>query len=81
MKKAECIRALELAETDNRPVVFCDEVVFSKSSIMKTAWCNRGVHFHTNQDDFYSGFRTVIAAVSSDMGLILIDSEEVITNE
>ena len=63
------------------PVVYCDEVVFSKSSINKRTWSNRGVQFTTNQKEFYSGFRTVIAAVSSSMGLILIDSEEVCTNE
>jgi hypothetical protein len=81
MKKAECIGGLEKAREENRPIVYCDEIVFSKSSIMKSAWSNRRNHFTTNQEDFYSGFRTVIAAVNSDMGLIVIDSEEVPTNE
>ena len=33
------------------------------------------------QKDVYSGFRTVIAAVNSDFGLVLTDSKEIVTNE
>ena len=63
------------------PVIYLDEVVFTKLSIGKRTWTNRGVHLVTDHSEFYSGFRTVIATVSSSRGLILTDSEEVCTNE
>ena len=75
------VKELQHAYDNDLPVVYLDEVVFTKTSIGKRTWTNRGVHLVTDHSEFYSGFRTVIAAVSSAMGIILTDSEEVCTNE
>ena len=63
------------------PIVYMDEVVFSKRGFPNRAYSNKGVNITVRQSDVYSGFRTVIAAVNSDMGLILTDSKEIVTNE
>ena len=58
-----------------------DEVVFSKRGFPTHCYSNKGLNITVKQRDVYSGFRTVIAAVNSDSGLVLIDSKEIVTNE
>ena len=66
--------SLQHARANQMEVVYMDEVVFSKRGFPQRCYSKRGVNISVKQKDVYSGFRTVIAAVNSSYGLLLIDS-------
>ena len=68
------------AKKNKLPVLFCDEVAFTKRSLLTKTWSPRNVHFRVDQSDIFSGFRTAIVAVSADEGLVHLDVEEKVTN-
>ena len=79
--KQRIIDAMEHARNQHMEVVYMDEVVFSKRGFPTHCYSRKGENITVNQKDVYSGFRTVLAAVNSAMGLVLIDSKEEVTNE
>ena len=79
--KQRIISDLQHARDNQMQVVYMDEVVFSKRGFPTRCYSNKGVNTTVKQRDVYSGFRTVIAAVNSDFGLVLTDSKEIVTNE
>jgi hypothetical protein len=64
------LNQLQLAEDSNFPVVYLDEVVFSKQAILKKTWSSIGNHFSTDASDVQVPYRASIVAVNSLMGLI-----------
>ena len=72
--KQRIIDDLQHARDNLMQVVYMDEVVFSKRGFPTRCYSSKGVNITVKQRDVYSGFRTVIAAVNSDVGLVHIDS-------
>ena len=72
--KQRILDKLRHARDTQMEVVYMDEVVFSKRGFPQRCYSKRGENITVNQKDVYSGYRTVIAAVNSGMGLILTDS-------
>ena len=69
-----------MADELNMPIVYLDETVFSKSTIPKREWSNFKQQLKISHDALFVGFRTVIAAVSEEDGLVYTESEEQVTN-
>ena len=68
--RQEVIAGLKHAWDNDLPLVWLDEIVFSKTAMVKSTWTNRGVHLKTDQMDYYSGYRAAIVAVNSSAGVI-----------
>ena len=62
-------------------MVFLDEIAFTKRSLLTKTWISRGKHIAVDQSEVYKGFRTAIAAVSREKGLVLMTSEEKVTSQ
>ena len=68
-RRRECIGALERAEAEGRKLIFLDEICFTKRSFQSRDWSVKGDHQHVDQNDIFTGYRTVIASVSRETGL------------
>ena len=68
--RQEVIAGLKHAWINDLPVVWLDEIVFSKTAMVRSTWTNRGIHLKTDQMDYYSGYRAAIVAVNSSRGVI-----------
>jgi hypothetical protein len=44
--------------------------VYSKTAMLKRTWSNRGIHFSTDQIDYFTAYRAAIVAVNSTMGVV-----------
>ena len=62
-------------------VLYVDETVFSKKAIQLVEWSGPNSNVLINQDEVYSGFRTVIASMSEDNGVDLLHINTEITNQ
>ena len=67
---------LREARGSDKPVLYLDEVVFTKRSLMTKTWSPRGIHFTIDQSQVFAGFRTAIVAVSPERGVVHFESEE-----
>ena len=47
-------------------IVFLDEVNFTKTTLLTNAYSNKGANITVNQKDIYSGYHSVITAISTD---------------
>ena len=65
---------------NNRPLLYLDEIVFSRAAMQGREWSNKGSILSVDQRLYYSGFRTVIVAVNAQQGLVYWDSKEQTTN-
>lgn len=74
------VTKLDYAERYKLPIVWLDEVVFTKRTLPKLGYSNPRSPLQVDQNDLFVGFQTVIAAVSAERGVILIDSKDEITN-
>ena len=68
-RKSECITALNRAEAEHRKLIFFDEICFTKRSFQSQDWSVKGDHQHVDQNNIFTGYRTVIASVSRERGL------------
>ena len=62
-------------------MLFLDETAFTKTTHMTRTWSPRGVHIQVDQAQVYTGYRSVIATVSCEAGVVLLDIEESITKK
>ena len=44
---------MEYAKENNLPLIWLDEIVFSKTAMLRTTWTNKGVHLKTDQIDYF----------------------------
>ena len=58
-----------------------DEIVYSKTAMVKSTWTNRGVHLKTDQMDYYTAYRAAIVAVNSSRGVISYQIYDSAVNE
>ena len=68
-RKRELIAALDQAAVEKRKLIFLDEICFTKRSFQSRDWSVKGDHQHVDQNDIFTGYRTVIASVSRELGL------------
>ena len=59
-------REMKIAEKTKRKIVFLDEVVFTKSTMVMRAYSSIGQNITVNQAAIYSGYVSVVAAISTD---------------
>jgi hypothetical protein len=52
------------------PIVYLDEIVFSKNTILKRAYTNKYTHLTTDQSEYYIKYCCAIVAVNATMGLV-----------
>ena len=76
------LEKLSQAKQGHVPVLFLDEVAFTKTTHMTRTWSPRGVHIQVDQHQVYTGYRSVTATVSPDRGVVYLDSRpEIPTKE
>ena len=49
--------------------------------MLKSTWSNRGVHFKTDQMNYYSAYRAAIVAVNSSIGVLSYQVYDSAVNE
>jgi hypothetical protein len=79
-QRAAILKKLALADELDMPIVYLDEIVFSKNTIKRREWSNFKQQLQISHDELFVGFRTVIAAVSGEDGLVYSESQEQVTN-
>ena len=62
------------------PIVYLDEVAFTKRTITTRCWSGRNTQLKVDQNNLYSEYRSVIATVSSEVGTVLIDIKDFVNN-
>ena len=65
----EVLAQLEQAKTEQRLILYLDEVNFTKLSLMKREWSAKNSNLTVDQVDVYQGYRSVIAAISEENGV------------
>ena len=76
VQRTAILAKLREARDSDKPVLYLDEVVFTKRSLMTKTWSPRGIHFTVDQSQVFAGFRTAIVAVSPERGVVYFESEE-----
>ena len=66
------IEDIERAKQEKRQIVYIDEILFSKRSIKLREWAAKNSNLSVNQEDVYVGFRSVIAGMTEEDGMLLI---------
>lgn len=61
--------ALERAEQASRLIVYLDEIVFSKSSVISRDWSARNSNLAVDQTMIYTGYTAVIASMTKEKGI------------
>ena len=54
---------------EKRKIVFLDETNFTKLAFQSKDWSSCRENQHVDQRDIYTGYRSVIAAISEDKGI------------
>ena len=63
-RRRDCVVDLDRAVKEKRKLIFLDEINFTKRSFQSEDWSVRRDNQHVDQRDIYTGYRSVIAAVS-----------------
>ena len=69
MFKANCRQArhaLEQAILQNRKIVYMDEILFTKSSVMQRDWSRANSNLAVDQQSIYTGYKAVIASMTEE---------------
>ena len=59
---------LAIAASENRKLIFLDEISFTKTSILRKEWSQKNDNQKIDQRAIYNGYRSVISAVSEEKG-------------
>ena len=60
---------MHTAELENRKIIYVDEVMFTKKAWLEKAYSHRHTNLAVNQDDVYTSYTAVLAAVSEEKGI------------
>ena len=56
-------------KTSGRSILYLDEVNFTKLAIQSKDWSNKNTNLTVDQKEIYTGYRSVIVAMSEENGL------------
>ena len=77
--KEDCVTALrELTEAKaaGRLLIYLDEINFTKRSLLTREWSSKNTNLTVDQENVYTGYRSVIAAITEERGVNLIRIQE-----
>ena len=60
---------MEKAEQERRKIIYLDEIVFSKKTLLYRTFSHRYTNMAVNQERLYSSYLTAIASVSEEKGV------------
>ena len=60
---------LSQAEVEKRKIIYLDEIMFTKRTWLDKAYSHKFTNLAVNQEDIYTGYRSVIAALSEEKGV------------
>ena len=63
------ISDMQKAEQEHRKIIFLDEIVFTKKTLLFKTFSHRYTNIAVNQDRVYTGYLTAIASVSEEKGV------------
>ena len=58
------------------PIVYLDETLFGKRSIVQREWASKNSNLTVNQEEVCSGFRNVIAGMTEEGGVLHIQIQD-----
>lgn len=58
------------AAANNMPVLYLDEIVFSKTSMIRRAYSSKYVHLTTQQENYYTSYHSAIVTVNTQLGIV-----------
>ena len=70
--RQELIQNVNQAKDEGRKIVYLDEICFTKRLFQGRSWSSKNSNLHVDQKQIYQGYRAVIAACSSEVGIELI---------
>ena len=62
---------MEQARREGRLLVFADEICFTKRAIKLCEWSAKNTNLTVEQEDVYVSYRTAIAAMTAENGILL----------
>ena len=80
-QRERVLRELRAAREKQLPIVYLDELAFTKRTMMFRDYSARNKHLKIDQNNLYADYRSVIATASADAGTVLLDIRKVCNNE
>ena len=71
-KCVKCLEEVAAAKREGRQFIYLDEINFTKSSVTLREWSARNSNLAIDQEEIYVGYRSVIATMSEEGGIIHI---------
>ena len=69
LQRAGILRKMRLVRELGYKTLFLDEVNFTKLSMMKQEWSNKGTNISVDQKQVYTGYVSVCATICEDTGI------------
>lgn len=60
---------MHTAEAENRKIIYVDETMFTKKTWLDKGYSHRNTNLAVNEDDVYTSYTAVLAAVSEEKGV------------
>ena len=64
-QRERVLQELKAAKAKNLPMVYLDELVFTKRTMIFRDYSNRGQHLHIDEHNLYQKYKSVIATASA----------------
>ena len=75
-KCVNLLHELNTVKQQGLPIVFLDETLFGKRSIVQKEWGSKNSNLTVNQEEVCTGYRNVIASLTEDGGVIHVQIQE-----
>ena len=64
------LQILNEARSQGKTIVYLDEVNFTKLSFQSKEWCGKNSNLTVDQKEIYTGYRSVIVAMTEESGIV-----------
>ena len=68
----ELLQKVNSVKDQNRKIIYLDETVFSKLSLMNKEWSPKNSNLFVDSRQVYTGYRCAIASMSAEKGIELL---------
>ena len=68
----EFLQKLISAKDQNKKIIYLDETVFSKLSLLNKEWSPKNCNLFVDSRQVYTGYRCAIASISEEKGVELV---------
>ena len=68
----DLLHEIRVTRGEGRTIIFLDEINFTKRSVDLREWSAKNTNLAIDQQDIYTGYKSVIAAMTEEDGMVLI---------